>query len=252
MNDVVRGVVLRGVKVKDSDLMLTVYTHERGLMSIYAAHVLKLRNLPASCTDFSYSEFVIKEKGDKIWRESSSCIRFFHDDSLSLEAFTVRTYVSEAIMHVGTAEPDAALMQLLLNTFHAAGTGKYDYRILKAAFEVRLMSLIGFMPDLSACSECGNSRGDFIFDIMSGTVRCIDCGKDADEDDGRLHPTAILSEGARVAFDYCVRCPADKLFSFTLSDEDLRLFSRAAESYTVDQLDYEFITLDYFRAIENL
>lgn len=250
MNDVIKGVVLRSIPIKEHDQMLTVYTHERGLVSIYAGHSRSAKGMPASCADFAYSEFVVREKGDKLYRESSNCIRYFADATASVEALTLCTYAAEVIMHVGTAEPEPKLMQLFLNTLYAACSGKYNLHVVKAAFEIRLLSIIGFMPDVSGCVECGNDRGEFIFDIMSGTVRCPDCVDTTAENDGQLHPTAILTDGARVAFDYCVRCPAEKLFSFTLSDDDLHLFCRAAESYIVDQLDYGFLTLDYFHQMD--
>ncbi len=250
--DVVRGVVIRSVPVKNSDLMLTVYTHERGIMSIYARGARKLDKGSSSTADLAYSEFTITERQDKIWASEISTIRYFECDMRNFEAFSLNFYLAELYEHIATAEPDEELMRLLLNTLYASSSGKYNHYLVKAAFEMRLLAHIGYMPHLSGCIGCAASGGELYFDVITGSLHCRECTDDIDDGIGAAHPTVIITEGARAALEYATVCPMEKLFSFTLSGDDLDTFSRAAESYLLNQLERDFATLDYFRNIDKL
>ncbi len=253
--DVVRGVVLRTVDVKNSDRMLTVYTHERGIMSIYVRGAKRLDGKVGSATtaDLAYSEFTITERQDKIWSTEISGIRFFDCGFDNFEGFSLNFYVAELYEHIATAEADELLMRLLLNTLYASSSQKYNHRLLKAAFEIRLLSHIGYLPHLSGCAECGVRDVNLFFDVVSGGLKCAECtALGSDGSDGEPHPTVIITEGARAALEYAVNCPLEKLFSFTLSGEDLEAFCRAAESYLLHQLDRDFVGLEYFRNIDLL
>ncbi len=254
MLDVVRGIVLHTVDIGERDRMLTVYTHERGIIGLCVKGAKTFKGKKnASCSHLAYSEFTLFESGDKLWAREVNLIRYFHSPSFSVEFLAISTYISELVLAVATAEPDETLMRLVLNTLHALETERYDHRIIKAAFEMRLLSVIGFMPQVTACGGCGRQDGEFYFDIMSGTVSCPDCKSAAeaisDPDDGERRITCILTAGARVALAYSVHSPLERLFSFSLAGEDLSLFARAAETYVTNQLERGFITLDYYHAV---
>ena len=53
---------------------------------------------------------------------------------------------------------------------------KYPLEKIKAAFEIRAASILGFMPDVLSCRSCNEQSGDFFFDIMvvSGNAANID------------------------------------------------------------------------------
>ncbi len=251
--DVVRGVVLRAVDVKNSDRMLTVYTHERGIMSIYARGAKRMdgKSGTSSTAEFAYSEFTVVQKQDKLWSSEISNIRFFDCGMMNFEGYSLNFYVLELFEHIATAEPDADLMRLLLNTLYASSERKNDHRLIKAAFEIRLLSHIGYMPDVTGCSECEARGRELYFDVVTGSLKCAECtALGAEDTDTEPHQTVIITEGARAALEYSIGCPLEKLFSFTLVGEDLDCFSRAAESYLVRQLDRDFAGLDYIHNVD--
>ena len=253
MLDVVRGLVLYTVDVGEKDVMLTVYTHERGIISAYVRGAKSFngrRNAP--CSHLAYTEFTLFEKGDKLWVREATLIRLFYSPKSTVEFLAVSAYISDILRAVCTSEPDENVLRLALNTLHALESERYDHRIIKAAFEMRLLSIIGFMPSVAACSECGGRAGEFYFDIMSGNVECAECREKREataEEDEERRITCILTYGARVALEYSIHSPLERLFSFTISGEDLRLFARAAETYITNQLERGFVTLDYYHAV---
>ena len=111
------------------------------------------------------------------------------------------------------------------------------------------------MPDLLSCSVCGEKSGNFYFDIMGGTVKCYECCEKESsahkepESPHESHIVRILSEGAKTALCYCIYAPVEKIFSFKISDEDMALFTKAAEDYLINQLERNFKTLDFFKEV---
>ncbi|MEG1895303.1 MAG: DNA repair protein RecO, partial [Oscillospiraceae bacterium] len=58
----VSGIVLREIRTKESDKIITVLTKELGVVSIYAKGAMRLKNKFHSSTGlFTYSEFTIYE-----------------------------------------------------------------------------------------------------------------------------------------------------------------------------------------------
>ena len=60
----------------------------------------------------------------------------------------------------------------------------------------------------------------------------------------------MLSEGAKMALGYCIHSPLEKLFSFKISDDDMRLFAHAAEEYLLNQVEHTYRTLEFYKSIK--
>lgn len=252
MHSEVKGLVLRTTDVKDSDRMLSVYSAERGLISVYSrgSKSLKSRNM-STTGQFCYSEMVLYERGDKLWIQESRLIENFYNLREDIEAFAVASYACEVLEDVGTAEGDSKLLQLTLNTLFALSSGKYRIPLVKAAFEVRMCALLGLMPDVISCQECGEREGEAFLDILEGETLCRDCHEKRQREaiavtDTERRVVCILSEGARAAFAYCLFCPAEKLLAFSVEGEDAALFSRAAEAYILNHLERSYKSLDFY------
>ena len=253
----VKGLVLRSVNVGEADRLITVFTKEEGTVSamVKGARSLKNKNMAAT-QQFCYSSFILRAKGDKYWVSEASIIESFFGLRSSIEALSLAGYVVEVLSDVTTAESDEDLLRLALNTLYAISEQKYSLEKIKAAFELRLCALIGFLPDVLYCRDCQDKSGEFYFDIMSGNIQCYACHTKAakthadelfDERESRI--IAIISEGAKVAMGYCVYSPLERLFAFNISDEDMRLLSRAAEEYILNQLERSFRSLEFYKEV---
>ena len=253
----VRGLVIRTVDLKESDRLLTVFTEEMGVVTALArgARALKSRKM-SSTMQFCYSSFVLFKKDDKYTVRDAELIESFFGIRDSIEGLALAAYIADVLSDVTTAESDRDLLRLSLNSLYTISTGKYNLAAVKAAFEIRAASILGFMPDVLACSECGTKEGESFFDIMGGYVECASCRKKRaqellpDPDDRERRIVRILSESARTALGYCIHCPLERIFSFRLTDEDQRLFSLAAEDYIVNQLERSFKTLDFYNKVK--
>ena len=81
------------------------------------------------------------------------------------------------------------------------------------------------------------------FSPRTGEIECASChGIKAD---GMIK----LSEAALTALRHTVYSDDDKLFSFTLSEEGLKMLNAASESYLQYRFEKEFKTLNFYKAI---
>ncbi len=258
MHKEVKGLVLRTVDLKESDRLLTVFTEEEGAVTALArgARSLKSRKMPAT-QQFCYSSFILYEQGDKLGVKEASLIESFYGIRSSIEGLSLASYIAEIMVDVGVAESDVDLLRLALNSLYAISSGKYDLNKVKAAFEIRAASILGFMPDITSCSSCGRDKGAFYFDIMAGAIACTECHKRNEaahvtlSDAHESHVIAMLTEGAKDALAYAIYAPLERIFSFNISDEDKELFCIAAEKYIVNHLERSYKALNFYNEVKS-
>ncbi len=252
----VKGLVIRTVDIKETDRLITIFTEERGAITALArgARSLKSRKMAATM-QFCYGNFVLYGQGDKLWIKEAELIESFFDIRKTIEGLALSGYIAEVLSDVTVEEAESELLRLSLNSLYAIAKGKYSLTKIKAAFEIRAASILGFMPDVLSCNNCGERSGDFFFDIMGGIIECRACREKAAKmhaehpDPHETHIICILSEGAKTALGYCIYSPIERIFSFNISDDDMRLFARAAEEYILNQLGHGFKTLDFYKDV---
>jgi DNA repair protein RecO (recombination protein O) len=210
----------------------------------------------SSTMQFCYSSFVLYGHGDKYWVREAELIESFYDIRSSIDGLALANYIAEVLSDVTVAEAERDLLRLSLNSLYAIASGKYPIAQIKAAFEIRAASILGFMPDVIGCHACGKREGDFFFDIMGGIIECADCRSENAEagvehpDPHESHILCILTEGAKIALGYCIYSPLERIFSFSISPEDMRLFGRATEEYLVNQLGHSFRSLAFYNEVK--
>ncbi len=252
----VRGLVIRVVDMWEADRLVTIFTQEMGVLTALAkgARGYKSRKMSAAM-HFCYSDFILYQKGDYYWVKEAELIESFFYIRRTVDGFALASYIVDVLSDVTVSQAETELLRLSLNSLYAIANEKYPLNKIKAAFEIRAASILGFMPDVISCS-CGEKFGDFFFDIMGGNIKCFSCRDKEmkehreDEDPHESHIVRILSEGAKIALGYCIYSPVEKIFSFNISDEDMLLFSSAAEDYLLNQLERSFKTLDFYKEVK--
>ena len=135
---------------------------------------------------------------------------------------------------------------------------------MKAVFELKLMSLIGFEPLADACACCGNPEPeDPVLDIREGVICCGRCGKGERGLEPSLPPMASttgpagrwparmpLSPGALAALRRALYGEAKRLYSFSLAGPDLKKLGDAGEAYVHAMLERGFKTLDFYKGLQ--
>ena len=152
-----KALVLREVRYKEADRILTLFTAEHGKLTAKARGALRKGSKTAAATQqLTYSEMTLFENRGKFTVNEATILEAFAGLREDIEDFALGSYIAECIEAVSVEDqPDAALMQLALNSLYALSRKMYKPEHIKAAFELRLMAIAGYMPEVSACASCG-------------------------------------------------------------------------------------------------
>ena len=240
------GVVLRVTDTKETDRILTVLTADRGKIPLIARGARRKNSrLAAACQLPAYSELTIYKRGGWYMLDEASPLELFDALGRDIELLALASWFCELTEAVCAEEtPAPEVLSLLLNALYALCYTDRPPRLVKAAFQFRLMALAGFEPLADGCALCG--RGDAeapMLDVQGGFVTCGGCrGPDA----GLRLP---LTAGGLAALRHILSVEPKRLYSFTLEPGALAALDHAGEAFISAQLERGFRTLDYYKSL---
>ena len=243
----VKGLVLREVRYKEADRILTVLTEDRGKLTVKARGALrKGSRLGAASQALCWSEFSLFGSRGRWTADEGSTLEQFLGLREDIALLALGAYFGELLNTVCAEElPDAPALQLGLNALYALSRGLYAPEHVKSVFELRLMCLEGFRPETEACGVCG--REDIREPMLSPEgvmVCCRGCGSSV--------PGVLLSldEASLAALRHITAAPPKKEFAFALAGPSKEKLANAAETYVRRQLDRGFASLDYWKSVK--
>ncbi|MGN0983310.1 MAG: DNA repair protein RecO [Gemmiger sp.] len=239
------GLVVRQVKVGEADKILTILTSELGVISASAKGSLRLKNkLFSACGLFCYSEFTLTNGRTQYFVDSGEIRQVFHGLSQTVEGMSLATYLAEIAITLSPAPPESAgQLRLLLNCLYMISEQKRPLRQIKAIYELRALTMAGYMPNLLACTDCGRyDGGEFYLDPQEGTLLCAACA-----DKARHVPN--LDTGALYALRHICLAEDKRVFAFSLSDKSQRELSRVSEQYLLAHLEHGLKSLDFLKTV---
>lgn len=238
------GLVLRATKTGEADRALLLLTPD-GLVSAMAKGALRMRSKLFSGTGlFCYSEFVLFEGKTMHVVDAASVKQVFWGLHEDVERMALAMYYAELAATLSpTGEEAEAQLRLLLNSLYFLSEGKRPPRQLKAVYELRAMTLAGFMPDLVACADCAKYEGGaFCFDALRGCLYCAECAAKRDL-------ACNLDTPALSAMRYIVFSEDAKLFSFSVSPQVAQQLGAVTQHWTLVCLNRPLRSLEFLRTI---
>lgn len=244
-----KGLVLRERSKGENDKYLDILTDSAGLIEVAAKGVKKQNAKNASVSQaYCYAAYCLSESKGHYILNSAEPIRSFYNVSRDIEKFALANYFSEMTLFVATEErSNYEVLRLLLNTLHFLSLGTRDNLLLKAIFELRLLSEIGLVPNLIGCCQCLKyAAPQMLFDLKGGRLFCEDCFGNRSYESIELLDNRLL---------HCVRFIAltdmQQLFNFKVPRDYLSHLSNITERYAEIQLGKRFSTLDFYKSLMN-
>ena len=245
MFNTTNALVLRETRYKEADRILTLLTDKEGKITVKARGALRKSSKTAAATQqLTYSEMTLFGNRGRWTVNEASVKEAFSGLRMDMEALSLGSYFAECIEAFAIEEqPEPALLQLALNSLYALSKKMYPPEHIKAAFELRLMCICGYTPELSICAGCGCAEPEQpVLSIGSGAVYCRSCSYGAGD-------TVSLCDSSLAALRYISSAPAKQLFSFSIGDEALKRLANASERYLLRHAERSFYTLDYWKNI---
>ena len=242
------GIVLKERSVGETDKFIDILTKDRGVIEVSVKGAKKINGKHGSSVQlFAYSRFCTEIRRNMPFLNSAEPIHIFYDLRSSLSRISLASYFSDVLRYCVIPEAqNNDVLRLMLNCLHFLEKGERSETQLKAIFELRLMSEIGFMPDVVACRGCGVYEPDELFmSVTDGSFLCTDCfmGRQNNNDYMRVR-LPVLS-----AVRHIVLTDLNRLFGFRVSDETMKMLSQFAERYLTAHIERSFSTLDFYKSI---
>ena len=241
------GIVLREVAYQDSDKLLTVLTREYGKLTVRARGVRSSRSRSkAACQLLAYSEFTLLERGGRYVVTEATAKEMFPELRNDLELLSLASYFAQAadvLSPEGVENPP--FVSLLLNALYALGRLGLPQKLVKAAFELRVMAESGYAPDLTSCGVCGEviENPPVCFSVRAGTAA------DA-KGAGRVGGYAQLVDSTLRAMLHALTAEPNKVYAFALSGPAREQFCAMAEEYVKYHLGRGFESLQFYRSLQ--
>lgn len=232
-------------KLTGGKRLLTILTRKNGILRCFARDTKNSSaKYGAAISTFCYSNISVYEGKKSSNLDEAVSKVFFYNIMFDIEKLALAQYLAElAIQVIPEGAGDPEYLSLMLNSLHLLHNSKKHELIIKAVFELRLMSLSGFMPDIVGCRGCGLYEDDVVyFDTENSCIWCKSC----------VGNNSVLEVNKNVLNAVRTALLADpkKIFSFSLGQQDTYLLADLAEIYTLKITDRCFKTLDYYKKIK--
>lgn len=239
-----KGLVLRQQNIGERDKLVWVLTESHGVVRAFARGAKNIKSPKSAGTGLlSYSSLSIAQGRDSYNIEEADVIEQFTGLRRDIENLALAEYFCSLCLFLTPAGEDTtAYLRLMLNALYMLSTHRLPPLQVKLCFEMRIISMAGFMPDLVMCAECWSyEKPEMVFVPGTGRLYCAECAARRGIAGARLPIAAVTALRHTVYADF------EQLFSFRLKEELLEPLSLASEQYVAYRTQNDFPTLQFYK-----
>lgn len=174
------GIVLRTYNLTDGDKVAVVFTRQHGVLRGYARGARKLKSKfgsslePMTIAAFTYID---KENQEAVRFEKAEINQSHFNLSATKTTLEITNYWSELLMEfLPPGMSDERIYRMVQACLKALGYVESDLRQLSCYFEIWLLKLTGFFPDVVNCKNCRNKlSAETVAQIGAGGILCANC-----------------------------------------------------------------------------
>lgn len=206
------GVVLSSAPVRDFDKRLVVLTKERGKLTVWAPGAKRPgSSLMASTRNFVFGRFQLKEGRTGYQLRGIEVSEYFEDLALDLVSACYGSYILEFASYVAQENMEAgALLQLVYLALRAIMKPNLPNELVRRVYELKMLKLEGEYTQ---------------------------------------EPHFPCSPACAYAWDFVLKTPVGKLFTFNLSGEVLREFAENVDYNLGLFAPWNFKSLDILKTL---
>lgn len=239
------GIVVGEMKTGEADKILTIFTRKQGMIRAVVKGACKNKSSMIACSQFlAFSDFIFyKGKNDLYKINTCEVVEPFYDLRIDIEKLTYASYATEIIKEVVHENmPSYKILQLFLNTIFAISNSTKPLELIIRSFELRLISMIGYRPNIEGCVSCGFNQDCLYFSFAKNGFICKECIENRDDYISLSLPTVN-------AIRYIITSDLKKLFSYTASEVVLKELKLLNEIYIKQKIEKEFKSLKILEKI---
>lgn len=193
------------------------------------------KSLLMAATQFlCFGEYVLYKSGNTYSINSCETIEVFYNIRTDLDKLNYASHMTKIVNDVTTENQNSyRILQLFLNTLYMISETDKNLSLINSVFTLRLLSIIGFRPQIEECKECKTKDNLTYFSFRDSGFKCSACAK---QDKGAVE----ISPSTKDAIRYIVLADAKKLFSFEIPEASIKELEIISKIYLEEKLEREY------------
>jgi DNA repair protein RecO (recombination protein O) len=179
----VEAVVLRTKGLREADKIITIFSRERGKLRVMAYGVAKAKSRNRGAVQpLCHSKMLLYQGRNIDTVRQCAGLNYFTELLANLDKLMLGFYLCELVdILCAENEPNEPLFVLLLTTLKWLDHPTVDYsgaEKLRAGFEIKMLGLLGYLPELNCCVHCGAAlTPKLTFSALEGGLLCNHCAE---------------------------------------------------------------------------
>jgi len=230
-----KGIIISENNMSDYDKMVTMLTPNGKIGCAAKGSRRPKSSLMAGTQFLCFGDYMIFQSASSYNLNSCEVIEVFYNIRTDLDKLNYATYITKIINDVTDENQNTyKILQLFLNTIYMISESDKSLDLIISIFRIKLMCLLGFMPEIRKCISCGNKENTKVyFSFIDSGFKCEKCSL---QDKGAVQ----ISSATVNAIKYIVMSPPKKLFSFNLSQQAQKELELVSKIYLNDKMDKEY------------
>ena len=210
------GMVISSMPIGEYDRRLEILTGDFGKISVFARGARKPSSpLVSLSRPFAFGEFQLFQGKSSYSVSSAKISNYFTELSKDIELTYYGSYFLELARYFcREAVPALSELKLLYQSLRALCSEKFENRLVRAVFELKLLEIQGLAPQAEYISNESSIRG-----------------------------------GTRFAYNFVLNASLEKLFTFRLSEEVLEEFADICAALMAQSTQREFNSLNLLETL---
>lgn len=219
----VTGLVLKSIPYKEKDKLITLFTLERGKITVKARGVMSIKSkLAPTCCIHNVGYYELDEKGGFYTLIGCETIDTFFDLSQNLEKFYVAEIFAEtADRHLNECQVSESFFLRLLNFYKILVYENISPKLLLLKFLTEIIAENGVELDYSPiCARCGKSITKHRFSYAIYGFVCENCIS-------TMEKTVLISEENANMMRLIIGANFDNIREIAMCESDFKEIMRS-------------------------
>ncbi len=236
---VLTGIVLKDQSVGEYDKRISLLTLERGRISAFLRGAKRGKGSPlGNVGPFSFGKFHLFSGSSSYTLRQAEISERFNGVQNDLSNIAYGLYFLEVAEYYSRENADEVeRLKLIYQSLRAISSDKFKREFVRLIYELKNIAIIGEYPNIFQCGRCQNKADIHLFSFDKRRIYCDECGKD-------MEGLERISSSAVYALWYIFNTPAEKIYSFELSDSCFDELRKFTDKYKELYFQHSFKTYD--------
>ncbi|MEW6524484.1 MAG: DNA repair protein RecO [Bacillota bacterium] len=241
------GLVIRTHDLREADRIVTVLTPGEGKVGAVAKGVRRPQSkLAASVQPFTRANFMFYRGRGLDTITQAEVVDSFRALRQDLDRLAFAAYAAELAGEVARErDPAPELYILLVSTLEAlAAAAQEALETVARRYELGLLDVAGYRPELEACAGCGQTQGRLLFSPAAGGLVCPACAG--------AQGGMEMDAGTLASMKALLRLAPGRVQVLRLSDHTAQSIAKLTEACIIYRLERRPRSLDALAELRKL